>query len=190
MNTDVITSVWVRLQGGDHAALQTIFASHYQLVWQTVLRMVQDASLADDLAQNVFVRLWEKRNSIQINTSPPAYLKRMAINEALMHLRKQKNWQLEELDVPHQESDSQVRSDHSVQYQQLEDAVQAAIQSLPERCRLVFHLSRYEELSYAEIAREMDISIKTVEHQMGKALKVMREKLQPFLSLLLFYWIS
>ncbi|MDV7397344.1 sigma-70 family RNA polymerase sigma factor, partial [Arthrospira platensis SPKY1] len=83
----------VRLRSGDRTALRAIFEAHYELVCQSAYRLVQDRSTAEDLAQEVFLRFWEKRERITITVSLPAYLRRMAINEALGHLRRQQRWQ-------------------------------------------------------------------------------------------------
>jgi RNA polymerase sigma-70 factor, ECF subfamily len=74
---------------------------------------------------------------------------------------------------------------HAVAESELEVRIQQAMDKLPEQCRLVFKLSRFEELKYSEIAEQLNISIKTVENHMGKALKIMREQLKEYLPLLI-----
>lgn len=137
--------------------------------------------MVEDLAQDVFLKLWEKRETILITTSFQAYLHRMAANEAISHLRRSKKWneQLEIDELP--PLSAAERSDSPSIEHELRAHIRQAIDRLPERCRAVFLLSRYEELSYREIAEKLDISIKTVENQMGKALKIMREQLKEFL---------
>ena len=107
----------------------------------------------------------------------------MAVNEALGHLRKNKKYREEELD-----SNVSLGTDRSGEDQymhgELQSHVTKAINSLPPKCRAVFQLSRFEELTYREIAEKMDISIKTVENQMGKALKILRRELGAYLNLI------
>jgi RNA polymerase sigma-70 factor (ECF subfamily) len=105
----------------------------------------------------------------------------MAANEAISHLRRSKKWneQVEIDDLP--PLSAAERSDSPSIEHELRAHIRQAIDRLPERCRAVFLLSRYEELSYREIAEKLDISVKTVENQMGKALKIMREQLKEFL---------
>lgn len=137
--------------------------------------------MTEDLAQQVFIRFWEKRGTIEVTTSPGAYLHRMAINEALAWLRSKKN-------KPHEEitATTPFKAERDVEqhylHSELQDKIREAVDTLPPRCRAVFQLSRFEQKSYQEIADEMGISKKTVEHQMGKALRVLRELLKPYLK--------
>jgi RNA polymerase sigma-70 factor (ECF subfamily) len=148
------------------------------------------ATLLEDLAQEVFFRFWQKRHQIEITASLDAYLRRMAVNEGLAYLRSRKYF-TEEIE-PHSAhfSDTNNAEDRYL-HAELEQNIRSAIDVLPPKCRMVFQLSRYEEMSYQEIANQMGISIKTVENQMGKALKVLRHELQGYLHILaltLLYW--
>ena len=169
-----------RLRKSDKAVLRELFELHYNSICAAMFRYIKDRALVEDLAQNVFIRFWEKRQQIEINSSIAAYLRRMAINEALGHIRKQKYFE-EELDP-----NLNTKLDQSVEEQylhgELQDNITKAIDSLPPKCRLVFQMSRYEELSYREIAERLEISIKTVENQMSKALKILRAKLKGYLK--------
>ena len=139
--------------------------------------MVRQSDIAEDLAQDVFVRLWEKRESLNITSSIGAYLRRMAINEGISHLRKNKKVSFEEFDKS-QHADVVMSAEDAYLGQELKHKIQSAIDTLPPRCRIIFQLSRHEELTYKEIAQKLDISVKTVENQMGKALKILRELLK------------
>lgn len=146
-------------------------------------RIVRDQATVEDLAQNVFIRFWEKRHSINITSSLGAYLNRMGINEALGYLRKNKRYEIEELTPQTRIANDTVdSSEQTYLYNELQNQVKQAIDKLPPRCRLVFQLSRYEELTYKEIAAKLDISVKTVENQMGKALKVLRAELKNYIN--------
>jgi len=173
-----------RLKANERQALQQLFEQHYPMVCQSVFRFVSDQGTAEDLAQEVFLRFWEKRHSIEITSSLPAYLRRMAINEGLGYLRKAKRWEQDEFE-PSQRNGSDYSTEEQYLYGELKDNITQAINTLPPKCRTVFQLSRFEELTYQEIADQMGISIKTVENQMGKALKVLRKRLQQYLHLLL-----
>lgn len=161
--------------------LKELFESHYRPVCAAIHRIVGERGVTEDLAQQVFIRFWEKRESINITTSPGAYLHRMAINEALGWLRSKKNQSHDEITAT---TPFEPERDAEQNYLQgeLEDKIRQAVDTLPPRCRAVFQLSRFEEKSYQEIADEMGISKKTVEHQMGKALRVMRELLKSYLD--------
>ncbi len=105
----------------------------------------------------------------------------MAVNEAISHLRKikklQANIELENT-LPLEGSE---RSDASFMEAELSGRIKDALDKLPEKCRIVFVMSRYEELSYKEIALQLEISVKTVENQIGKALRILRGELKDYL---------
>ena len=167
-----------RIQADDQLALKQLFRECYKDVYAAILRLVKDHALSNDLAQNVFIRFWEKRQQLNITSSLSAYLRRMAINEAIAHLRKVKRLEpVEELP----EKVDQHTSEETLIGLELKDHINISIDRLPPKCKLIFKLSRFEELSYREIAEKLDISIKTVENQMGKALRLMREYLKEYL---------
>lgn len=167
------------LKSDNRQAMKLIFQTHYQQVCTTVARIIRDADSVDDVAQAVFIKVWEKRHKFEVNTSLKAYLSRMAVNEAISFLRKHKKHDHQEITpfVGGFASDS----DKPLLRKELAANIDAAIDQLPPRCALVFRLSRYEELSYKEIAQKLDISVKTVENQMGKALKLLRVSLRSYL---------
>lgn len=169
-----------RLRAGDRSALRAIFEQHYPIVCSVIRRYIADPGLEKDLAQEVFVRFWEKRLQIDITSNLGAYLRRMAVNEALGHLRRKNRFAPDELpeQLPHSTTGA---ADEQLQASEMQQAVNRAIAALPERCRLVFQLSRYEEMTYREIADQLRISVKTVENQMGKALRSLRESLAEYL---------
>lgn len=175
--------LFIRLKSDDKNALKELFQEFYPYVCSTILRIVKERNTVEDLAQEVFLRFWQKRHQIVINSSLQAYLRRMAINEALAHLRKKKIFE-EEID---HEKMKGAAPGVERQYLniELEDHIRLAVNKLPPKCRTVFQLSRFEDLSYREIAEQMDISIKTVENQMSKALKILRKELRNYLHLFL-----
>jgi RNA polymerase sigma-70 factor (ECF subfamily) len=168
------------MQSGDRAAFKAIFSGHYQDVCRTIRRYIVDPGLTEDLAQEVFVRLWQKRERLNITSNLPAYLRRMAVNEALAHLRKKTRFQADELPI-HLPGLVAAHADEQLAANELQTRINTVVESLPGRCRLVFQLSRYEDLSNREIAEQLEISVKTVENQMTKALRTMREGLADYL---------
>lgn len=173
----------VQLRANHKQALKKIFDEHYNTVFHAIYRIVSDKNTAEDLSQDVFMRLWEKRHQIIINGSIGAYIRRMAINEGLGYLRKHRRYEVEEIQDQH----SPLTSSGEDVYMdgELEQQIQQAIATLPPRCKTVFVLSRFEELSYKEIGEKLDISPKTVENQISKALKIMRTALKGYLTFLL-----
>lgn len=170
---------------GDEKALEMLFHEYYQPLCQFAFSFLNDREEAEEVVQNSFVRIWEKRQEISIQTSAKAYLYQVIRNSCLNELKHQKvkiqhqKWSIMDGDGMEQSSDSMaIRGE-------LEEKIKQAMQKLPEQCRLVFSLSRFEDLKYKEIADQLNISVKTVENQMGKALKIMRQELKEYLPLIL-----
>ncbi len=164
------------LQKGNEQAMDILFRRHYSFICKSVYRILKDTNLAEDIAQEVFFGLWKKRDNLNITTSVQAYLKRAAVNKSLNFIRDQKVKFDDEEKMPvlsNRESTTQ----QQLEADDLQQLINVTIDSLPERCRMVFTLSRFEEMSYKEIADKLDISIKTVENQISKALKVLRAAL-------------
>lgn len=174
------------LKADDPRTVKQLFYQFYPFLCNTVFRILKDKALAEDLAQDTFFKFWEKRHSIDVQTSLKAYLRRMAVNEALYYLRKNKKFQKDTEVEPGDLGGATSTVEDTLLHQELEDKIGAAINTLPPRCQEVFRMSRFEDLSYKEIAAKLDISIKTVENQMGKALKILRAALKDYMHFFLF----
>ena len=170
-----------RIRAGDERALEAVFKAHYAGMASFVQRFVRSPDLAEELVQDVFLKLWSKREQLAEIETFRTYLFRAARNTALNYLRRAKlerRWQEEQgtdTDPP-----TTFAADDETVEQELAAAVQEAINRLPPRCREIFLLSRDGGLTYAEIARSLEISVKTVETQMGRALKSLRASLHHF----------
>jgi RNA polymerase sigma-70 factor (ECF subfamily) len=165
-----------RLRRGDNVAFEAIFRQWYAPLVATTAGLLRDRGPAEEIVQDVMLELWKRRESLTLEQSLRAYLFQASRNRALNHLRRLRVETRGEptiaaaLPTPEQ-ADTEVRES------ELRIAIETAIAGLPERCREVFELSRIHGLKYSEIATRLGISVKTVEAQMGKALRVMREKL-------------
>jgi RNA polymerase sigma-70 factor (ECF subfamily) len=173
------------LTTGDITAFEMLFKTYYQPLCNYAYSFTQDKDEAEEVVQSTFLSFWEKRESLSIQTTVRPYLYAMVRNSCLNLLKHEKIKQKHvgesmALADPTYESVAQ-----SVYGSELEVQINKAMEKLPEQCRLVFKLSRFEELKYAEIAEHLEISVKTVENQMGKALKIMREQLKDYLPLLI-----
>lgn len=174
------------LQNGDERAVETLFKSLYQRLCNYANTILNDIYESEEVVQQVFVQLWEKRETMEITTSVQSYLFRAVRNTSLNKIKHEKVRRIyaEEVSALAQQSEpATVTSFHN----ELQNQIHVAIESLPEQCRLVFKLSRFEELKYAEIAEQLGISLKTVENHMGKALKLMREQLKDYLAAWLLF---
>lgn len=127
--------------------------------------------------QDVFIKLWSQRSKLSDVDNLEAYMRRSTVNASLNYLKKHSRMQYTDDDESLDRVSSGPPADSS-DAEHKTAMVRNAIQSLPERCRLIFTMSRYDGLSYQEIADNLDLSIKTVENQVSKALKVLRESLK------------
>jgi RNA polymerase sigma-70 factor, ECF subfamily len=161
--------------------IEALFKAYYTALCRTAFRVVNDRDTAEDLVQEVFMKVWNNRQALQINTSLKAYLHRSTVNTALNYLEKNKRQvNMEAEDLIRAAPASHQLEEH-LGLKEVETRVEEAIRSLPPACRTIFVLSRYEHMSYQEIADSLNLSIKTVENQMGKALKTMREYLKVYI---------
>lgn len=169
-----------RLRTGDTSAFDAIFRAHYALLVRVGESMLRERATAEEIAQDVMLELWRRREQLDVTDSVRGYVLQATRNRALNHLRHRA---IERRSEP-QLIESAARAplaDAATRESELEAAIRAAIAELPDRCRTVFELSRGEGLKYAEIATRLGISVKTVEVQMGKALRLLRERLKPWL---------
>lgn len=172
-----------RLRLGDERALEVVFRAHYPTMVAVVRRIVFAPDVSEELVQDVFFKLWTKREQLAEIDALKTYLYRAARNTALNHLRRLKLEQAhEEREAAKGEPATTDATDDSATTGELADAVRAAIDRLPARCREIFLMSRDGGLTYVEIAAELGISVKTVETQMGRALKSLRLSLRQFRS--------
>ena len=169
-----------RLRRGDEAAFDAIFRAWYPSLVRAAESLVRSRAVAEEIVQDVMFELWKRRETLDPNTSAQAYLFQSTRNRSLNHLRHER---VEREGEPHITRGEAVDAPaHSLLVEEeIHAAMRRAVEGLPERCREVFELSRIHGLKYAEIAQTLGISIKTVEAQMGKALRILREALAPWL---------
>ena len=181
-------NLYVALKEGKETAFEMIFRTYYQPLCKYAYSFLNDKDEAEEVVQASFISVWERRSELRIQTSLKSYLYRMVRNACLNVIKHEKVKQQHAAvqlagGEPAQESSSQ-----QVMASELEQKIYESMKTLPEQCRLVFQLSRFEELKYQEIADQLNISVKTVENQVGKALKIMRSQLKEYLPLLLIFF--
>lgn len=166
-------------------AFEQLFKTHYKALHAYANLILKDMELAEEVVQNMFLKFWEKRELLNVETSMKAYLYKSIYNDSLNYLKHEKV-KLKYQDFAMHTTDHLTdTASAKVELSELEIRLREALNELPEQCRTIFQLSRFEELKYREIADRLNISIKTVENQMGKALKLLRIKLVDFLLLAL-----
>ena len=178
----------VKIRNGDRAAFELLFHAMYGQLCAYAVRFLNDQDDAEEIVQEVFVRVWQKREQIDINYSIKSYLYQSVRNASLNHIkhdrvvREHEQYELSMGNVK-DESDTLVTSE-------LEMRIHDAIEALPEERRRIFIMSRDEGLKYKEIAEKLNISVKTVENQIGRALKSLRAELSDyFVWLIILYWL-
>jgi RNA polymerase sigma-70 factor (ECF subfamily) len=156
--------------------IELLFKEHYEQLHRYAFTILKDTDEAKDVVQAVFLNLWEKRETLNITSSPKAYLFRSVYNESLNHIKKQ-----EVLNRHHNLSGAVTPGEDEQKPFAFEDElflkqkIENVMLELPPQCREVFTKSRAEQKKYSEIAAEMGIAVKTVEAHMSKALKLIRK---------------
>ena len=173
--------------GDDLKQFENLFRDYFNPLCVYATKYTKDFDSAKEIVHTVFVNIWEKRETIRKDQNIRSYLYTSVYNRCLNFLRDTKK--TVEFEDSHSESLEQ-RDSGSLETEELQARIDATIQSLPDRCREVFILSRYQELKYAEIAEKLEISIKTVEVQISKALKLLRENLAEFLTIIIILFFK
>lgn len=174
-------SVWQ----ADEQAFEKLFTDWYGPLCAYACSVLRDETMAGEAVQAVFCRMWEKRDRLRVQTSVRAYLFGSVYHECVSWLRREKSRRMHRAGVLRRLGDSAERSSEQASDKaeagELERRFRFALDELPEQCRAIFQLSRFGELKYKEIAGQLGISVKTVEAQMSKALKLLRDILADFL---------
>lgn len=175
---------WVdQIRTGDENAFEMMFRAYYPRLCRFAAEYVHSEGRARDLVQDIFLRIWERRAKWQIRDSLKAYLYQAVRNRALNHVRRRDAMDEMKNGLEYVTDDFQPRmAEDAVHAGTLSQELERAISQLPERRRMAFLLHRRHGLTYKEIARVMDVTRKTVENQIGRALKSLREKLDSVFS--------
>lgn len=177
--------LFLDFQGGDHAVFDYFFDKYYQGLCVYAYRMLKSNSEAEDLVQDFFVRILENRKTIFIDSSVKSYFIRSIHNRCLDNLAHQK------VKINHEQFRLKMMSEEDLQEYPLLDSeltkqIERAIQNLPDGIRETFMLSRFEGLSYQQIAKQENVTVKTIEYRISKALTILRKDLGDYLLFLLF----
>jgi RNA polymerase sigma-70 factor, ECF subfamily len=170
-----------RIRAGDESAFDAVFRSHYPHLVRMAESITRERATAEEIAQDVMLELWRRRESLELEQTFLAYLVRSTRNRALNHVRHERIVTREAAAMALEVRVSQA-ADGELLGGELARAVRDAIDSLPNRSKEVFQMSREQGLRYAEIAGILEISVKTVEKRMGQALAELRDRLAPWLG--------
>ena len=180
MNISEETYLIKKLKEGDIRALEVIFNQHYANLCRYLLLLFKNQLLVENIAQDIFVYIWENRQQIEIKTSLESYLYSAGRYKAINQIRNVSKRNSINKSIANESPIEDKSSDSNLELKELEQIIENAIQTLPDRCQKIFRLSREEDMSYKEIAIIMNVSVNTVENQMGIALKKLRTVLRPF----------
>lgn len=165
---------------------ESLFKLHFKNLVFFATRFVKDHDSAREIVHDVFINLWDKRDTIDPQKEIKSYLYTSVRNRSLNHLRNNKKFNTELLDFEQSIGMSNDSPDKALEIKELNRQIASAMDQLPEKCRQVFELSRNQNMKYAEISAELGISVKTVEAHMSKALQLLRRNLADRLVILLF----
>ena len=169
-----------RIRKGDIASFEQLFYRFYPGMFRYAESLIRKEEVAEEIVQDVFYNIWKNRGSLWITASWQSYLYRSVYNNAMMHLRKYRRESLlDETFSPEKQSGTPDPLEE-LQYQEVTELVTRTLERLPPRTREIFLLNRKDGLKYREIAEKLSISVKTVEANMGKALKALRNSLENY----------
>ncbi|MFY9150390.1 MAG: RNA polymerase sigma-70 factor [Prolixibacteraceae bacterium] len=179
MDLNQDNELFLKLKDGDEQAFKVLFEKYYSSMCLFARQFLKDHELAEESVQDMFVRIWERRQSLNIETSVKHYLFRSIRNHCLNQLQHEK--------IKHQYASKVIEAaSHEMDPEQyfievdLLKRIENSINSLPPKRKEIFRLSREQGLKYKEIAEKLNISVKTVEAQMGLALKYLRDELKEY----------
>jgi RNA polymerase sigma-70 factor, ECF subfamily len=171
------------IRSGDSSALELLFRKYYPRLCQYVYRSVKSPEIAEDIVQSVFLNIWKNREEWYPHCPPLMYLYKATQNQVINYLKHKTIENIADfIDINSLHTD-----EHSPEYAYLKNecssAIRSSIDRLPERCRLIFLMKKEDGLTYKEIAEILDISIKTVETQMVRAFRYLRENLAEYMRI-------
>lgn len=172
----------------DKVEFELLFKEHYPGMVLFANRFIQDRDAAKDIAQQVFINIYEKKDSLNISGSIKGYLFQATKNRALNYIKQKKVQEKHKTNFKALNPDIAEEND-ALELAQLSEAINELIENLPPKCQLIFKMNRFEGKKNKVIAEELSISIRTVETQISKALKLLRENIpKELLGLFLIFF--
>lgn len=186
--TEADKLVVIAFQQGDLKVFETVFKENYPSLCRLARRYLVDNSAAEEVVQDMFLKMWEKRDSLIITSSLHAYLNKAVCNHAINYWKFEKKTLRFQDYVGFETEESQLVSGEDIMaHNDLEKKVSILMKALPEKRRMIFEMSRFEGLKNAQIAQKLGISLKTVEYHMAAALDFLRKKLTDYLPFIISF---
>ena len=175
MNSD--SEIIRRIRQGDKQEFEKLFRSSYASLVRYAKTILRDHDTAEEIVQELFFRLWQDRSNLRIESSLNGYLFRSVHNRSLHFIEHRKVVDRHAGEIAASADTTSEPVTETIYYNELQSKVARVLERLPERCRVIFRMSRFEGLKYNEIAEKLSVSLKTVEANMGRALKEFRKVL-------------
>jgi len=183
MRIKKITSIEEDLKSGDVDAYESIFKEYYRPLVVFAMKYINNAETAKEIVQDFFVKLFEKRFTINIDTSLKSYLYKSVYNACLNYISQNETRNRHFKNMAAQAEDS-IIDDH-IAAVELQERIYKCIENMPEQCRKIFKMNRFDGLRNEQIAQKLNLSKRTVETQISKALKILRKKLNDYVTVVL-----
>jgi RNA polymerase sigma-70 factor, ECF subfamily len=166
-----------RIRNGDKGEFESLFRSSYVSLVRYAKTLIKDHDTAEEIVQDLFFRLWQDKGKLNIESSLNGYLFRAVHNRCLHHIEHNKVIERHAEEMLYRQKEDQESPSDILNYKELQDKIARILERLPAKCGRIFTMSRFEGLKYTEIAEKLSVSVKTVEANMGKALKEFRKEL-------------
>lgn len=173
------SEILARIKKGDEKAFEALYKSFFSMLCMFSYRYVKKTDIAEEIVQDVFFHIWEKRNQFELTTSFKSYLYKSVHNNSLKHLRHQKIVLAYENSTTFSGSEK-VTGQNFLEETEVYQILHGVIDELPDRTRDIFQLNRFKGLKYQQIADQLQISVKTVEAHMSSVLKILRIRLKDY----------
>ena len=171
--------LFAKVRDGDIRAFETLFKRYYEPLCLYSNKVTSNIDMAEEIVQQLFYTLWKDRADLRIVLSVKSYLYRAVRNQSLQYVRHLQVREKYHHSIEDIVSDNHLDTPQDImEYKELEQQVETALSSLPKRSRDIFRMNRFEGKKYTQIAQELSLSVKTVEAEMSKTLKVLRKKVQ------------
>jgi len=171
------TEIIGRIRQGDVGQFESLFRSSYVSLVRYAKTLIKDHDTAEEIVQDLFFRIWQDKEKIKIESSLNGYLFRSVHNRCLHYIEHNRVVERHAEEMSYRQSERQESPSDILHYKELQARITRILEKLPERCGKIFYMSRFEGLKYSEIAEKLSVSVKTVESNMGRALKEFRKEL-------------
>jgi RNA polymerase sigma-70 factor (ECF subfamily) len=169
---------------------EKLFREHFKALCYFARKYLGDLDSSKEIVHSVFIRIWENRSQFDWDKPAKSYLFTSVYNRSMNFIRDNRKFAAGDPDELREEITDTAAFSDNMEVAELEDRIKSALQRLPEKCREVFEMNRFEGKKYAEIAGKLNISVKTVETQMSKALKILKDELKDYLVLFILFLLK